>query len=166
MDLLDEARRNARLAWWRGRRWFGPVLSEDEAVAIGVAAVFEVQAATPDLARSDVARAVRTRVLNSMRDEVRFLRRDVPLDPDVAPTVSEPTPESRLDRAVRVTWLTEEVAGLPWNDRLLLEATLLASSSDGAEEVPRRFGSRWTVRRSLDRVVTRLREGARLRFGA
>lgn len=166
MDLLDEARRNASLAWWRGRRWFGPVLGEDEALAIGVATVFEVQAATPDAPPSDVARAVRTRVLNCMRDEVRFLRRELPLEPDLAVTTSAPSPESRLDQALRVEWLADEVGGLPWNDRRLLEATLLASTQGGKKAtLPRRFGSRWTVRRSLDRVVLRLQQGAARRFG-
>jgi hypothetical protein len=166
MDLLDEARRNARMAWSRGRRWFGPVLSEEEAVAIGVATLFELQAGEPDLPWSDVARRIRTRVLNSLRDEVRFLRHEVPLDPAIAATASVTSPESRLDGSVRRVWLTEQLGALAWNDRRLVEHTLLASSEARPAELPARFGSRWTIRRTLDRVLTGLRAGALERFGA
>jgi hypothetical protein len=165
MDLLDEARLHARHAWWKGRSWFGPVLPEDEAEAIGVAALFEVQDARPGAPRSELVRDVRTRVLNAMRDEVRFLRRELPLEPDTDPQATGPGIDSRLDADARVEWLAGEVQALPWNDRRLLEETWLRSSSAPAATLPRRFGSRWTVRRGLDRVLQRLRDGAGRRFG-
>lgn len=166
MDLLDEARRNARMAFSRGRSWFGPVLSEDEAVAIGVATLFELQASEPELPWSDVARRIRTRVLNTLRDEVRFLSHEVPLDPAFAVGASVTSPESRLDGSLRHAWLAEQLGSLAWNDRRLVEHTLLASSEARAADLPARFGSRWTIRRSLDRVLTGLRAGALQRFGA
>ena len=165
MDLLDEARRNAQMAWWRGQRWFGPVLPEDEAVAIGVAALFELQASLPDAPRSEMARGVRTRVLNAMRDEVRFVRREVPLAAGLDVEATASAPETRLDATERLDWLTGKLDGLAWNDRRLLDETWLRSSTARLDAVPPRFGSRWTIRRGLDRVLLALRESAARRFG-
>lgn len=161
MDLLEIARREGVLCHRLGCRRFGPVIERREAVAIAVAALFELQDANPGLREGDLLRGVRTRVLSAMRDEARERARVRPLG-DLDPTLSASTPESRLDRAARAAWLEREIAELPMRDRDLLAAELHDRGPRCARGA--RPASRLTRWRCLRRVVSLLQARALTTF--
>jgi hypothetical protein len=156
MDLLDEAKREGIEAWVRGRRYVGSSISRDEAEAIAIASLFEAQDAAPYAPADELLLRVRTTVQKSMRDERRHASQTPARSPALALQL-DTSPESKLDRSIVGAWVRDELSRMTWADRKLVEKWAEASSKTALPERVTRGCSRWSVRRSLKRVLSGLR---------